>query len=152
MIVKQQTNAKNDQAIQRTDQAIQRLEAQIVQMVRELSERKKGELLAQTIPNPGCHQKLKAVIALKNGKIIGVDEPVQASPNEASTSKVSEMEKVNGPPFPQRLVKPKKKRKLLDIFKTLGKIEINILLLDAIQQILAYAKFLKDFCIHKKKS
>jgi hypothetical protein len=40
--------------------------------------------------------------------IIGTEETVQASPDEASTSKVSKMEKVNAPPFPQRLVKPKK--------------------------------------------
>jgi hypothetical protein len=29
------------------------------------------------------------------------------------------MEKVNAPPFPQRLVKPKKENKLLDIFEIL---------------------------------
>jgi hypothetical protein len=61
------------------------------------------------------------------------------------------MEKVNAPPFSQTLVKPKKEKKLLDIFETLRKVEINIPLLDAIQQILAYAKFLKDCCTHKRK-
>jgi hypothetical protein len=61
------------------------------------------------------------------------------------------MEKVNAPPFPQRLVKSKKENKFLDIFKTLRKVEINIPLLDAIQQILAYAKFLKDCCTYKRK-
>jgi hypothetical protein len=61
------------------------------------------------------------------------------------------MEKVNAPPFPQRLVKPKKEKKLLYIFETLRKMEINIPLLDAIQQIHAYAKFLKDCCTHKRK-
>ena len=40
----------------------------------------------------------------------------QVSPDKASTSKVSEMEKVNAPPFLQRLVKPKKENKLLDFF------------------------------------
>jgi hypothetical protein len=33
----------------------------------------------------------------------------------------------------------------------LRKVEINIPLIDAIQQILAYAKFLKDCCTHKQK-
>jgi hypothetical protein len=46
-----------------------------------------------------------------------VDEPKQVSLDEASTSKVSEMEReYPPPPFPQRLVKPKKEKKLLDIF------------------------------------
>ena len=40
---------------------------------------------------------------------------------------------------------------MLDIFETLRKVEINILLLDAIQQIPRYAKFLKDCCTHERK-
>jgi hypothetical protein len=75
----------------------------------------------------------------------------QESPDEAFTSKVSEMEKVNAPPFIQRLVKPKKENKLLDIFEILRKVQINIPLLDAIKQIPSYAKFLKDFCTNKRK-
>jgi hypothetical protein len=75
----------------------------------------------------------------------------QGSPDEASTSKVSEIEKVNAPPFPQRLVKPKKENKLLDIFEILREVQINIPLLDAIKQIPSYAKFLKDFCTNKRK-
>jgi hypothetical protein len=48
-----------------------------------------------------------------------VDEPTQVSPDKASTSKVSKMEReYPPPPFPQRLVKPKKEKKLFDIFKT----------------------------------
>jgi hypothetical protein len=57
------------------------------------------------------------------------------------------VEKVNAPPFPQRLVKPKKETKLLDIFEILRKVEINIPLLDEIKQIPSYAKFLKDFAL-----
>jgi hypothetical protein len=40
---------------------------------------------------------------------------------------------------------------LFDIFETLRKVEINIPLLDAIQQIPVYVKFLKDCCTHKQK-
>ena len=75
----------------------------------------------------------------------------QRSPDKASTSKVSEVEKVNAPPFPQRLVKPKKENKLLDVFEMLRKVQINIPLLDAIKQIPSYAKFLKDFCTNKRR-
>jgi hypothetical protein len=60
---------------------------------------------------------VQAVTTLRNGKTIGVDEPKQVSPDEASTSKVTEMEReYPPPPFPQRLVKLKKEKKLLDIF------------------------------------
>jgi hypothetical protein len=62
-----QVNAQNNQATQR-------LEAQMGQMARDISERKKGEFQTQTIPNPGGHQQLKAVTTLRNGKIIGVDD------------------------------------------------------------------------------
>jgi hypothetical protein len=47
-----------------TSQAMQKLEAQMGQMARELSEGKKGEFPAQTIPNLGGHQQLKAVTTL----------------------------------------------------------------------------------------
>jgi len=58
---------------------------------------------------------------------------------------------VNAPPsLPSRLV-PKKEKQLLDIFYTLRKVKINIPLLDAIQQIPSHAKFLKDYCTHKRK-
>jgi hypothetical protein len=42
------------------------------------------------------------------------------------------MEKVNAPPFLQRLVKQKKEKQIVDIFETWRKVEINIPLLDAI--------------------
>jgi hypothetical protein len=87
-------------------------------MAKELNGRKQGEFLAQTIPNPGGHQQVQAITTLKNGKIIGADEPTQVSPDEASTSKVGKMEReYPPPPFPQRLVKPKKEKKLFDILK-----------------------------------
>ena len=86
------------------------------QMARRLSERKKGEFPTQTIPNPGGHQQLKAITILRNGKVIGTEETAQAPPAGALTSKVSDTKKVNAPPFPQRLVKPKKEKKFRDIF------------------------------------
>jgi hypothetical protein len=117
-----------------------------------MSSRKQEEFPAQTIPNPGGHQQVQAVTTFRNGKIIGVDEPTQVSPDKASESKVNKMEREYlPPPFPQRLVKPKKENKLFDIFETLRKVEINIPLLDAIQQIPAYAKFFKDCYTHKRK-
>jgi hypothetical protein len=71
---------------------------------------------------------VQAVTTLRNSKSIGADEPTQISPDKASTSKVNKMDReYPSPPFPQRLVKPKKEKKLFDIFETLRKVEINIL-------------------------
>jgi hypothetical protein len=120
-------------------------------MAKELSERKQGEFPAHTIQNPRGHQQLKAVTVLRSGKVIGVEETAQSPPHKASKSQVSKMERVYPPPpFSQRLVKRKKENKLLDIFEILGKVQINIPLLDKIKQILSYAKFLKEFCTNKR--
>ncbi|TYK23998.1 retrotransposon gag protein [Cucumis melo var. makuwa] len=57
------------------------------------------------------------------------------------------------PPFPSRLT-PKKKEtpkeeELLEVFR---KVQINLPLLDAIQQVLRYAKFLKELRTNKRKT
>ncbi|KAA0046070.1 retrotransposon gag protein [Cucumis melo var. makuwa] len=57
------------------------------------------------------------------------------------------------PPFPSRLA-PKKKEtpkeeELLEMFR---KVQINLPLLDAIQQVPRYAKFLKELCTNKRKT
>ena len=171
-IEQRQTNAKHEQAIQI-------LEVTVGQLAKEMNIRKQGEFPAQTIPNLGGHQQLQSIIVLRSGKVIRTEETAnsqiskmrvyppppfpqrlvkpktevqtQGSPDEASTSKLSEVEKVNASPFPQRLVKPKKENKLIDIFEILRKVQINIPLLDAIKQILSYAKFLKDFCTNKRR-
>jgi hypothetical protein len=61
-------------------------------------------------------------MVLSRGKVIGTEETAQSPPHRASKSQVSKMERVYPPPpFPQRLVKPKKENKLLDIFEILRK-------------------------------
>ena len=67
------------------------------QLAKELSDRKQGEFPAQPLPNPRGHQQLNAVTILRSGKIIGIDESARASLKKASTSKVSEIEKVMNP-------------------------------------------------------
>lgn len=54
-------------------------------------------------------------------------------------------------PFPKALLPQRKigqNFEILDLFKH---VKINIPLLDAIKQVLAYAKFLKDMCTYKRK-
>jgi hypothetical protein len=46
----------------------------------------------------------------------------------------------------------KQGEKIQAMMKVFKQVKINIPLLDAIQQVLAYAKFLKDLCTQKRKS
>ncbi|KAA0060435.1 reverse transcriptase [Cucumis melo var. makuwa] len=57
------------------------------------------------------------------------------------------------PPFPSRLA-PKKKEtpKEEELFEMFRKVQINLPLLDAIQQVPRYAKFLKELCTNKRKT
>ena len=55
------------------------------------------------------------------------------------------------PSFPRRLVKARKEKTEQDIFENFWKVEVNTSLLDAINQIIRYAKFLKEMCTNKKK-
>ncbi|TYK13527.1 uncharacterized protein E5676_scaffold1015G00080 [Cucumis melo var. makuwa] len=57
------------------------------------------------------------------------------------------------PPFPSRLAPEKKETpKEEEILEMFRKVQINLPLLDAIQQVLRYAKFLKELCTNKKKT
>ena len=55
-------------------------------------------------------------------------------------------------PYPQRLTGSiRKGDNMHDIMELFKKVHINIPLLDAVKQVPAYAKFLKDLCTHKRK-
>ncbi|XP_075644933.1 uncharacterized protein LOC142615902 [Castanea sativa] len=55
-------------------------------------------------------------------------------------------------PFPQRLISPQKSAQFGDILEVFNHVQINIPFLDAIQQVPAYAKFLKDLVTMKRKT
>ena len=54
-------------------------------------------------------------------------------------------------PYPHRLRAPKKVNNHSEIYELFKQVKLNIPLLDAIKQILSYAKFLKDLCTVKRK-
>jgi hypothetical protein len=58
--------------------------------------------------------------------------------------KMSDLEFVPRAPFPQRLGKPKHDLMNSEIYELFKQVKVNIPLLDAIQQVPSYAKFLKD--------
>ncbi|XP_030923240.1 uncharacterized protein LOC115950136 [Quercus lobata] len=55
-------------------------------------------------------------------------------------------------PFPQRLISPQKSAQFEDILEVFKQVQINIPFLDTIQQVPAYAKFLKDLVTMKRKT
>lgn len=61
--------------------------------------------------------------------------------NHSITSKV---------PFPHRFMNSKKEQASKDMLENFQKVQVNILLLDAIQQIPSYVKFLKELCTKKR--
>ena len=54
-------------------------------------------------------------------------------------------------PFPNRLKNDNKNMHMKKILEMFNQVKLNVPLLDAIQQIPAYAKFLKDMCTKKRK-
>ena len=54
-------------------------------------------------------------------------------------------------PYPHRLRVPKKVNNHSEIYELFKQVKLNIPLLDAINKILSYAKFLKDLCMVKRK-
>ncbi|XP_027166479.1 uncharacterized protein LOC113766519 [Coffea eugenioides] len=75
---------------------------------------------------------------------------------EPSTEKVRhkyDMSKILeiDPPFPSRMAKAWKEESEKEILDTFQKVEINILLLDAIKQLLKYAKFLEGLSTNRNK-
>ncbi|CAN6687754.1 unnamed protein product [Malus baccata var. baccata] len=54
-------------------------------------------------------------------------------------------------PFPSRFMQTKKEEAEKDILETFRKVQVNIPLLDAINQVPRYAKFLKELCTTRKR-
>ncbi|XP_058082476.1 uncharacterized protein LOC131230589 [Magnolia sinica] len=119
------------------------------------------------------HEQAKSIITLRSGKQIEnkVDMPREESKSNAedqneierhtSASKVQQHSDSPGTthvssyvpkaPFPQRLAPVKKGNNFNEILDMFKQVQINIPLLDAIKQVPAYAKFLKDLCTQKRK-
>jgi hypothetical protein len=55
-------------------------------------------------------------------------------------------------PYLERLKAPKKNAQFAEILEVFKQVQINILFLDAIQQVPSYAKFLKDLVTIKRKT
>jgi hypothetical protein len=127
------------------------------------------------IDEESSHQHVQSITTLRSGKLVDnqvgkkkeahteVSESLHTDKGkqvltETSTSvnPSSETPYVPRAPFPERLKAPshfgKQGEKIQAIMEVFKQVKINIPLLDAIQQVPAYAKFLKDLCTQKRKS
>ncbi|RDY08533.1 hypothetical protein CR513_07227, partial [Mucuna pruriens] len=73
---------------------------------------------------------------------------IESEPNV--DSRVQQQAKTAPLPFPSWSLSTRKPETDEDLLKMFWRIEVNILLLDAIKQVPKYAKFLKELCIHKR--
>ena len=181
--------------MQTTSQNLSRLETQIGQLAAQTSEREKGKLPSQTIPNPKtqCNlassstsdEQVQVITTLRSGRRVDTnvvnpecvqeraeeeeagnketqteDNPPELEPPEQENNSRTK-EPVPEPditkyipraPFSQRLERSKKDGQYGDILELFKHVQINIPLLDAIKQVPAYAKFLKDLVTAKKKT
>jgi len=155
-------------------QTIQRLEVQMSQLANPQNERQKGTLPSQPIMNPrNSHQahlaedqslnQCNVVHTIRSEKkfdnqVSTPPKPIQHNHTHASTSsspsssKSDEFEtdkstsQVHQPivPFPNRLKNNKQNSHMNKIIEIFNQVKINVVLLDDIQQVTSYAKFLKD--------
>lgn len=87
------------------------------------------------------------------------DALVEDTPTQESDPKVKTQDILSSsssaarpaPPFPQRLIKKKLEERYSNFLDILKKVHINIPLIEALQQMLDYAKFLKDVVSQKMR-
>ncbi|XP_070667526.1 uncharacterized protein [Malus domestica] len=168
------------QEIQNLQAAVKNMEKQMGQIALQVSKRASGTFPSHTEPNPRGGADCKAVRVLRSGKSFDnrvencvrnsqvVSQPKIDLGNVENSTNVKDSEQhlnnsENGAdivvdrvyeppmPYPERLKPKVKDQQLTNFMKTLSKVQINLLLIDAIKNIPSYAKFFKDVCTKKKK-
>ncbi|KAL5550681.1 hypothetical protein UlMin_000857 [Ulmus minor] len=133
----QQFIQSTQQVLHSNSQAISKLETQLGQLATAVGEREKGKFPSQPIPNPKESHK---------------SQPENSKSNDSTKNDNQPLPYVPKAPFPQRLVPKEKGTQYSDILEVFKQVRINIPFLDAIKQVPAYSKFLKDLCTVKRKT
>ncbi|RDX64881.1 hypothetical protein CR513_56506, partial [Mucuna pruriens] len=127
---------------------------QLANSVSQIQSTGSGNLPSQTIPNPKGGNM--SVVTLRSSKEL--QNAPQPTPNPTETkskpdvdSRVQQQARSTPLPFPSRELLAKKPKTDEDLLKMFRRVEINIPLLDAIEQVPKYSKFLKELCVHKRK-
>ena len=158
-------NKKIDGLESNLNQKIDNLQYSITNINKLLEGQERGRFPSQTLPNPkGIHEvgsgmdEVKSIITLRSGK--EVDQPLPKPVEESRQGEEMQPEHILleedtmkyriPPPFPQALRGKKKATQQAGILEVLRQVKVNIPLLDLINQVPAYAKFLKDLCTIKK--
>ena len=158
-------NQKIDGLESNLKQKMDNLQYSITNINKLLEGQEKGRFPSQTLRNPkGINEvgsgmdEVKAIITLRSGK--EVDQPMPKPVEESRQGEEMLPEHVLleedlkkyriPPPFPQALRGKKKATQQAGILEVLRQVKVNIPLLDLINQVPAYAKFLKDLCTIKK--
>ena len=158
-------NKKIDGLESNLNQKIDNLQYSITDINKLLEGQERGRFPSQTLPNPkGIHEvgsgmdEVKSIITLRSGK--EVDQPLPKPVEESRQGEKMQLEHILleedtmkyriPPPFPQALRGKKKETQQAGILEVLRQVKVNIPLLDLINQVPAYAKFLKDLCTIKK--
>ena len=158
-------NKKIDGLESNLNQKIDNLQYSITNINKLLEGQERGRFPSQTHPNPkGIHEvglgmdEVKSIITLRSGK--EVDQPLPKPVEESRQGEEMQSEHILleedtmkyriPPPFPQALRGKKKETQQAGILEVLRQVKVNIPLLDLINQVPAYAKFLKDLCTIKK--
>ncbi|XP_062085342.1 uncharacterized protein LOC133791428 [Humulus lupulus] len=134
--------AKNDAVIQSQATSLRNLEMQLGQLANDLKNRPQGSREPTSIQTEGESSKKPASEAIETG-------PVDTTSGQQSVP-VKSIPKPP-PPFPQRFRKQQQDgqfRKFLDVLKQL---HINIPLVEALEQMPNYVKFLKDILMKKRR-
>ena len=164
-IVENTLNKKIDGLESNLNQKIDNLQYSITKINKLLEGQERGRFPSQTLPNPkGIHEvgsgmdEVKAIITLRSGK--EVDQPMPKPVEESRQGEEMQPEHILleedsmkyriPPPFPQAPRGKKKETQQAGILEVLRQVKVNIPLLDLINQVPAYAKFLKDLCTIKK--
>ena len=141
------------------------LQYSITNINKLLEGQERGRFPSQTLPNPkGIHEvgsgmdEVKSIITLRSGK--EVDQPLPKPVEESRQGEKMQPEHILleddtmkyriPPPFPQALRGKKKETQQAGMLEVLRQVKVNIPLLDLINQVPAYAKFLKDLCTIKR--
>ena len=158
-------NKKIDGLKSNLNQKIDNLQYSITNINKLLEGQERGRFPSQTLPNPkGIHEvgsgmdEVKSIITLRSGK--EVDQPLPKPVEESRQGEEMQSEHILleedtmkyriPPPFPQALRGKKKETQQAGILEVLRQVKVNIPLLDLINQVPAYAKFLKDLCTIKR--
>ena len=158
-------NKKIDGLESNLNQKIDNLQYSITNINKLLEGQERGRFPSQTLPNPkGIHEvgsrmdEVKSIITLRSGK--EVDQPLPKPVEESRQGEEMQSEHILleedtmkyriSPPFPQALRGKKKETQQAGILEVLRQVKVNIPLLDLINQVPAYEKFLKDLCTIKK--